>query len=186
MLRDPAFISAVIGGLIVAVATLIATWVALKHSRTADAEHRSSLLRGVLRGIQTELNAMKVAYVEEMKTGPYSEWHILPVDYFTVYETNCSFIGQIEEDDLRDSIITAYLAARTLINAHIHNNLLHDKCKQARGNEDMLREACEELEAYRSSLDLARDRALDIVDRCQELLEESELLRPSSKRLLKK
>lgn len=128
-------LSALLGGLIAALATSKATRQALGHSLALEQTNRVATLRGVLLGIRTELEVLFEIYqlemqeeLESFKEGQ-AIYLTLPIyqHVFTVYESNCSLIGQIRDDELRESIIRTYLLAKSLINAHTYNNKLIEK-----------------------------------------------------------
>lgn len=48
-------------------------------------------------------------------------------DYFTIFNSNSVFIGQIPDDKLRTAIVKAYLRAKGLIDSHLLNNKLIDE-----------------------------------------------------------
>jgi hypothetical protein len=176
-LLDPAFVSALIGGMIVAVATLIATKITLDRSVHMEAEHRRDILRGMLRGIRTELSVLWDIYEKEMDSDPLKEWHVLPENYFTVYESNCSSIGQIDDDPLRSSIITTYLLAKSLLNAHLHNNILHQEFRQFENITVEHGKARKRMEEYQSgSLAPLRERARQSFLLCMDRFDASQLL----------
>jgi hypothetical protein len=52
-------------------------------------------------------------------------------NYFTVYESNCGALGQIEDDDLRAAIIGAYVDAKGLLDNHLVNNDLFEAYQRA-------------------------------------------------------
>lgn len=65
------------------------------------------------------------AIVEQLPDGePFDYVYGLYQNYFTVYESNVSFVGQIPDDDLRQAIVATYGKARALIDTHLHNNEL--------------------------------------------------------------
>lgn len=169
--------SGVLGGMIVAFATLRATRLAFKHSLDSERKNRRAVVGGVQLGIKTELEVLWGIYEKEMEGDPLREWHILPESYFTVYESNCSYIGQIEEDDLRTEIITTYLLAKSLLNAHLHNNALHERCKQFANNSVELAKAQREKEDYQMvSLIPLRQRARESFLNCMKLFASSQTI----------
>ena len=167
--------SGLLGGVIVALATLRATKLAFKHSLDSETKNRRAVVGGVQLGIKTEMEVLWEIYEKELEGDPLKEWHILPENYFTVYESNCSYIGQIEEDDLRTAIITTYLLAKSLLNAHLHNNALHERCKQLANNAVELAKAQKEKEDYqRVSLIPLRQRARESFLNCLKLFPSSQ------------
>jgi hypothetical protein len=176
-LLDPAFVSALIGGVIVAVATLLATRQGFGYNRKMEKESRLVIIRGVLLAIRTELVVLWTIYREEIGDDLDKSWNIIPEKYFIVYESNCHLIGQIDDDGLRASIITSYLAARSLLNAHIHNNALIENCRRAdKEGPEVALKARNEKASYLASLIRVQKRAETSLTQCVKLIECSVLL----------
>jgi hypothetical protein len=180
-------LSAFLGGYIAARATKKSTERALASSLAVQEDNRRAVLRGVILGIRTELEAILELYRSEMET-ELSElksgegvWITLPIyqSYFTVYESNCSLLGQINNDELRKAIIQAYLAAKSLINTHQHNNQLianHDKLVRESAAAFMVARAKNEVNSYGSSVMSVYDQATKTTQECLSLINRSELL----------
>lgn len=188
--------AAVIGGVIAALATRKATERALTHSLTMEKVNRRAVLRGVLLGIRTELEVLFEIYrvemeseIESLKEG--QGIHVtLPIyeNVFTVYESNCSLIGQLDEDELRKSIIRTYLLAKSLVNAHTYNNkLLEDYAARVREEASTLvqNNAFARIQDYGAQVKATYEEANKSLIKCFALMSQTELLldegRPSTK-----
>jgi hypothetical protein len=92
-------------------------------------------VHGVLLGIRAEIVTLWEIYsgefgsiLEELKDGEAFLYHYpLHQNYFSVYESNAPFFGQIPDDQLRKAIVTTYLKGRGLIDSHLYNNQLIEK-----------------------------------------------------------
>lgn len=133
----PAIISlaaGLLGALIGGYATKWATEAAYQNNLKLQEEARSAALNRVLQGIRAEVETLWKIYNDKFGKAITSledggivkdEYPLhLYQGYFVVYDNNCSLIGQLPDDELRESIIMGYLKARELIDAYIHNNSL--------------------------------------------------------------
>jgi hypothetical protein len=184
-------LSAFIGGVIGSVATRRATERGLAHSLSMAEANRRATLRGVLLGIRTELELLFEIYQEEMKDelSSFEEgkavYFTLPIyqDIFTVYESNCSSIGQIEEDALRRAIIRTYLLAKSLVNAHTYNNRLIEKYEKLTREDTgglAAKEAFNQMKDYGAQIIGTYEEAKKSLTECFELIDSSELSRGES------
>jgi hypothetical protein len=181
--------SALLGGLIAAWATKRATERALNQSLAIQEDNRRAVLRGVILGIRSELEVLWALYKSEMEAeinklqSGKGIWITLPIyeSYFTVYDSNCSLLGQIADDELRNSIVRAYLAAKSLINAHKHNNELI--LNYSRPDSDPLAQilASARVNDYGSNIKETYEEASRSAQECLRLIQESELLEVKSR-----
>ncbi|HEY6229653.1 MAG TPA: hypothetical protein VIW64_00185 [Pyrinomonadaceae bacterium] len=189
-------IAAVVGGVIAAWATRGATKRALKHSLTMEQRNRGAVLRGVLLGIRTELELLLEIYRGEMELEMESlkegqGIHVtLPIyqNVFTVYESNCSLIGQIEDDELRKAIIRTYLLAKSLVNAHTYNNkLIEEYDAQMRDGTNRLfqQNAFRRIQDYGSQVKLSYEEAKDSLNKCFALMDRSDLFKEAPESAVK-
>jgi hypothetical protein len=129
---------AIIGGVIAARATNRATKQANDHALLLQQTAQTAIVHGVLLGIRAEIVTLWEIYssefgkiLEELGDGQAFVYHYpLYQNYFTVYESNAPLFGQIPDDQLRKAIVTTYLKARGLIDAHLYNNHLIEKCNE--------------------------------------------------------
>jgi hypothetical protein len=158
-------LGAIIGGVIAARATSIATRKANEHSLSLQESNQKAAIHGVLLGLRAEIETLWEIYsaefgsaLEELKEGePFLYHYPLHQNYFTVYESNAALFGQIPDDKLRKTIITTYLRGRGLIDSHLYNNHLiegHLRLQRLREETNnpvfdiQINVAMEELKAY--------------------------------------
>lgn len=163
-------LSALLGGFIAALATSKATKQALGHSLALEQTNRVATLRGVLLGIRTELEVLFEIYHQEMQEelesfrGGQAIYLTLPIyqHVFTVYESNCSLIGQITNDELRKSIIRTYLLSKSLVNAHTYNNKLierYERITHEAPGSSALKNSFDEMKHYGAQIKATYDEA---------------------------
>lgn len=182
--------SALLGGLIAAVATWNANKRALSHNLALQDNTRRETLRGVLLGIHAELEVVLEIYRIEMepeigslKAGE-GIWTTLPIyeKYFTVYESNCELLGQIPEDELRKAIIRAYMMAKSLVNAHKLNNQMianHDQLEIQSAPAFMIARAKNRVDSYGTQIQMTYREAAKSAGHCLKLIEESNFMKES-------
>lgn len=127
-----ALAGAIVGGLIAARATRKATEHANEHSLRLEQQRQEAVIQGVVLGIRAEISTSWDSYLKqfgaiiaELPDGEAFDYiYGLYQSYFTVYEANASLLGQIPDDNLRQSIVTTYAKARFLVDTHLHNNEL--------------------------------------------------------------
>ncbi|MFY3168307.1 hypothetical protein [Achromobacter xylosoxidans] len=119
------------------VAILAAVWVARDQNRTAERRHQQALdaeLRNFLAGVRDELTVLWALYmtqagnvVASTKDGEtVNFWWPPPEDPFTIWRSGVDKIGRLQNDALRQSLITVYaLANGLLLTFKAHNELLH-------------------------------------------------------------
>jgi hypothetical protein len=126
---------AIIGGVIAARATNQATKQANDHALRLQQAAQTAIVRGVLLGIRAEIVTLWEIYtvefgniLEELGDNEAFLYHYpLYQNYFTVYESNAPYFGQIPDDQLRKAIVTTYLKGRAIIDSHLYNNHLIEK-----------------------------------------------------------
>ena len=183
-------LSALLGGLIAARATKKATERALRESLVVQSDNRRQRLRGVILGIQAELEVIWETYriemepdISNLKEGE-GIWTTLPMyeEYFTVYESNCELIGQIPDDELRKAIIRAYMMAKSLVNAHKLNNQLiarHTEFEMHNAPAFMVSRAKNEVLNYGIQIQLTYLEAVKRAEHCLNLIKASDLVKES-------
>ncbi len=127
-------ISALVGAVIGSATSLWATRKAHQNLLIIQRENQEALIRGLLQGLRTEVETIWEIYEKKfegaiklfMADEPISKkYHLfLYRTYFIIYDSNGSLIGQIPDSNLRVEIVTGYLRAKELIDAHLHNNKL--------------------------------------------------------------
>jgi len=125
-----ALLGALMGGLFAFLATVYSLKKSQTNNLAIQEQSNRATIRGVLLGIKTEIEANVKGYIEETKEfwATYSEGkpflfiYDVTQNYFIVFDSNAYILGQIEDDDLRESIIVAYLNAKGLIDSHLLQN----------------------------------------------------------------
>jgi hypothetical protein len=126
---------AIVGGVIAARATNRATKQANDHALRLQQTAQTAIVHGVLLGIRAEIVTLWEIYtaefgniLEELGDNEAFLYHYpLYQNYFTVYESNAPYFGQIPDDQLRKAIVTTYLKGRAIIDSHLYNNHLIEK-----------------------------------------------------------
>ncbi len=127
-----------IGALFGVYATRASTKQAHLNNLMLQEEARKVAVNRVLQGLRAEIETLWTIYNDKFSDAIKSlkddgivekEYPLyLHQGYFVVYDTNCSLIGQLPDDELRIAIVTGYLKGRELIDAYLHNNkLLKDR-----------------------------------------------------------
>jgi hypothetical protein len=182
--------SAFVGGWIGARATKKATERALCQSLVVQKDNRRQKLRGVILGIQAELEVIWEVYRIEMEPEISNLregegiWTTLPMyeQYFTVYESNCELIGQVPDDELRKAIIRAYMMAKSLVNAHKLNNQFianHTELETHSAPAFMISRAKNEVLSYGIQIQLTYREAAKSTEYCLNLINASDLVKES-------
>ena len=132
-----ALLGSIVGGRIGARATLKAVQESHNQTLALEQQKQNAMISSVLLGIRAEIKAVWKRYEEEF--GPLieqvREGKALSVNYpvyqnyFTVYESNCSLIGQISDQELVEAIVTTYITAKSIMDTHILNNQLIKELK---------------------------------------------------------
>ncbi|SRR6266446_1732362 len=127
---DTNIVSALIGAVIGGIFTSFTTWWSIRRNQKNQIE-------GVIQGILAEIETLWEIYTKKFedaiplieKGEPIRKEYPLYLHrgYFVVYDSNSSLIGQIRDNRMRKEIVTGYLKAKELIDAHIHNNRLVEK-----------------------------------------------------------
>ncbi len=143
---DPTVTATVVTAVVAIVIGFLAAYMGARATlRAAHQEHqsnlelqqetRATLVRGVVQSIYAELATLWEIYRDEFgeewdnhcEDDAFLIYYPLNQDYFTVYNANSAFIGQIPDEELRAAIIRAYLRAKGLIDSHLLNNKLLDE-----------------------------------------------------------
>lgn len=155
-------------------------------------ERRESQIRGMIQAIYAELTSIAEIYRNEFfeeweqfsGAEPFSTYYPITQDYFTVYNSNASLIGQIPNDELRSAIVKAYLLAKGLIDSHLMNNRLLDDYALAKSrysnnmnpqNRGLMDEIEDELKNYSSALQSSYLEANAAIGHVLNLIETSKL-----------
>lgn len=147
--NNPTVVAALVTGVVSIIVGLLAAYLGAKATREATRQatkdeqdfHRNTRqsekaeeTKGVIQAIYTELSCLWIIYRDEFM----EEWGNLPPgealriyypltqDYFTIFNSNSSQIGQIPHEELRTAIVKAYLSAKGLVDSHRLNNRILD------------------------------------------------------------
>ena len=152
-----------------------------EHKRQAEAQR--AVVRGFLLAIRGEVETIWQGYVHEvadriesLQPGqPLRFVYRLRQQYFTVYESNCSLIVQVPDDELRRAIVETYVTAKGLIDTHLVNNDLNDKY-DAFLETDQRTAALEQLRAFAPEMKTAYELTKASVARLMQLMNQSDLV----------
>lgn len=112
-----ALVSGLIGALITSAVNLIILWI------KEDNETKATI-----KAIKSEIKNLEYIFGEEFgkkitdDEQPLFYKYPLDTDYFYIYHSNCSKIGRINNDKLRDTIISIYTTAKFFIDCLKSNN----------------------------------------------------------------
>ncbi|HLA75641.1 MAG TPA: hypothetical protein VJM76_06990 [Gammaproteobacteria bacterium] len=134
-----ALLSSGIGAFIGSALTLAGAYIVHSLEKAESAREEVEHLFGLLQAIHDEIETLWESYLGSV--GAHAEalrdntplllfWPITQ-DYFTIYNTNASFIGKIKDHDLRKQIVATYAKARGLIDSYRMNNDLVQKWEYA-------------------------------------------------------
>jgi hypothetical protein len=187
-----------IGGWVGSRATRAATERALAHNLRLQEDSRRAALRGVLLGIRAEFEAL-VAVGEEERIGPdinaavskSDALHVIyPIhlNYFVIYESNASLIGQIPEDELRSAVIGAYISAASLISALKHNSEMESNYREITAHPSAISNKAlhtvrEDMAHYAPTIKGLYEDALTRIHRLFKLMDECDLIKNDKKLL---
>ncbi|MBD5779925.1 hypothetical protein IEN85_10535 [Pelagicoccus sp. NFK12] len=125
-------LSAVVGGLIAGVFSILATVVTLNHQKKKRKTEEEDLIFGLLQAIYDEVDTLwsrfrdtSGSYIGNLEPGS-AFLFLVPIsqDYFIVYKNNAHLIGKIKDNDLRKAIVSTYTKGSGLIDSLRMNNLM--------------------------------------------------------------
>lgn len=126
------FASGLIGAAVGGWFTLYATNKAIKSTYEAQEKEEERQIRSLLSSIGVELNALwqfhqrrigeKIETIREGEAVLF--YYPLTQDYFTVYNTNASFVGRLDDSELRKAIVVTYNKCKKVVDGFIYNNAL--------------------------------------------------------------
>jgi hypothetical protein len=128
-------ISAIIGGLIAGGFSLLAVSATHKNDLKKKQKQEETLLEEFLASIRVEIDTLWNRYMagigktlEDLPNNqPLLFFYPVTQDYFTIYESNATLIGKIQDRDLSKLLVTTYLQAKGLIDSYRMNNELVQK-----------------------------------------------------------
>jgi hypothetical protein len=129
---NPSVIGGFVGGLTGGSLAIMAQIVANLLQRSATRGSEKRVVRGTLKAMMVELTVLKTDFVdrvteilEQRKTNidalkTFSkdvmplQWTPAEQSYFTIFDSNASVLGRLDDDDLRESIVRVYGSAKGL------------------------------------------------------------------------
>ncbi len=134
------FSSGLIGAAVGGWFTLYATNKAIKSTYEAEEREEERAIRSLLSSIGVELNTLWQFHqrriglaIEGLKAGePLLFYYPLTQDYFTIYNTNASFVGRLDDAELRKAIVVTYNKCKKVVDGFIYNNALFVDYQQMR------------------------------------------------------
>lgn len=124
--------SAIIGGII----AFTGSWIATKKQINAKNEDNKEIETRFIRSIFIEIESIYSRY-QELSHIIQNKYDFLDYsiyvneDYFPVYHNNIGYLGLIENDELRNNIISFYTQAKGLIDTLRTNTKLLDDLKNS-------------------------------------------------------
>lgn len=127
-----AFIGAVGGGVVTGSFALLAAHASHINDIRRDEKRRDESVKGVLQALHNEIETLWHRYAESVgnhiaalpEGEPFAIYYGADQNYFTIYNSNANLIGQINDGDLRKSIVTTYTQAKALLDSYQMNNHL--------------------------------------------------------------
>jgi len=125
-----AIIGALVGGYMSRKASLEATEQAHKNTIELQEKERKQTIKSLLRAIFDEITTLWERYMwsigEELEKLPKGKplllYYPITQEYFTIYNSNASLIGSIQDSYLRSYIVKTYYKAKSLIDSYRMNN----------------------------------------------------------------
>lgn len=126
------FLTGLIGAGVGGWFTLHATEKTIQSSYEAQEKEEQREIRALLSSLGVELNALwqfhmrRIGYrIEEMTDkDALLFYYPLTQDYFTIYNSNASFVGRLDDNELRKAIVVTYNKCKKVVDAFIYNNTL--------------------------------------------------------------
>lgn len=131
-------IGGVIGGLLAIQASQRATEKAFHYNLMSFQLAQNHKIRSVILGLQAEVKTLLEVYESEFRDEvlslsedkPFEYYYPISQNYFTLYQANAPFIGEIPDQELQKLIIETYQKGMSIVDTHIYNNkLLEDRDK---------------------------------------------------------
>ena len=134
-----------VGGLIIGLFALWGIHLTNVEHKRRDRKRQLKLLLGVIHAVQAELKEIYGVLdrrdvkelwrkVKNKEKKFFSATYPVPLDYLIIYRSNANYIGQIENPDLRDKIVTSYMELQSLMERYRTNNLLLRRYHDAKDN----------------------------------------------------
>ena len=165
-------IAAIIGGLL----ALAGSWIATRIQINAKNKDNKKIERRFIRSIFIEIESVYSRYQELSHTireeSDFLKYSIsINEDYFPVYHNNVGYLGLIENDKLRNNIISFYTQAKGLIDTLRTNNALLDDLKNAtyQYQEEVKVDTISTLRQYLSSIKTEDNKTTQIYNEIQKL-----------------
>lgn len=121
---------ALIGGFIAGFFALKAANKAHQNNLLIQKKNEDNLFKGILQAFHDEIETLLERYqettgarLESLEAGePFLFYYPVINDFFTVYNSNASLIGKINDNDLRKLLVRTYTLAKGLVDSYSMNN----------------------------------------------------------------
>lgn len=122
-----------ISALIAAISALVGVAIGILGEHWLNAMRQRKTVQGVKQAFYEELNTFWeqlseevrvpwIEYEQNKETGGFFDYLLdVPTDYFTIYSSNASYLGQIDDSELRAKIIKVYLSLQALMHGYRKN-----------------------------------------------------------------
>ncbi len=165
-------IAAIIGGLL----ALAGSWIATRIQINTKNKDNKKIEKRFIRSIFIEIESVYSRYQELSHTireeSDFLKYSIsINEDYFPVYHNNVGYLGLIENNELRNNIISFYTQAKGLIDTLRVNNALLDDLKNAtyQNQEEVKVDTISTLQKYLSSIKTEDNKTTHIYNKIQKL-----------------
>lgn len=119
-------VSALIGGFIAGLLTVLAQDKAVRAQRQAVLDAEAREVSGILKAIEEELSDVDGWFIDwlekTLRDRPQQPIYVTPIHQnpFTIFDANAAAIGKIADPELRQMIIRSYIRAKTLLDLVNH------------------------------------------------------------------
>ncbi len=114
-------------------ATVLAVGATIWYDRHKTGIHQRQQVRAICQAIRTEITCVMDRYKSTMgetvenhdPSRPFTSIYIVENDYFSIFHSNSDRIGEIEDEKVRNAIVTAYVQMKGLADTYkFHNHLV--------------------------------------------------------------
>ena len=126
-------IMAIVAGVVGSALTIIAMLLSLSRQQKSAEQKERGRFNSLLQAIQSEITIIWSGYYENVgkeierlgEDQPFLIHYPMGKNFFTIYDNNASLIGYLEDSELRNMIINAYVISKCMIDLlHRNNDLL--------------------------------------------------------------
>ena len=149
-------IMAIVAGVVGSALTIIAMLLSLSRQQKSAEQKERGRFNSLLQAIQSEITIIWSGYYENVgkEIERLGEDQLFLIHYpmgknfFTIYDNNASLIGYLEDSELRNMIINAYVISKCTIDLLHHNNDLLPPYPKAETAETGINDAEQALVAH--------------------------------------